>query len=136
VDQGPVGEVDSAGGGIVELDELVGRVGTGAEADLVDLDREAFRTLWAVVSNCVPPVVWFFHSALPVRKPAPVVAGEVTLKAALTVAPGATGSVNVFDVSVAPTVHPVGTEMPNLTSIAGAPVVFVNVSGPPAPIPA
>ena len=34
VDQGPVGEVDFALGGVVKFDELI------AEADLVDLDRE------------------------------------------------------------------------------------------------
>ncbi len=76
-------------------------------------------------------VAAFVHSALPVRKPAPVVAGEVTLKVALTLAPGAIGSVNVFVVSVLPEtteVHPVGAEMLNLMSVAGAPVVLVNVT--------
>ncbi len=39
--QGPVGDVDVAVAGVVELDERVGRVGggTGADAELVDLDR-------------------------------------------------------------------------------------------------
>jgi hypothetical protein len=53
------------------------------------------------------------------------------LKVALTVAPGATGPANVFEVSVPPEtteVHPVGTEMLNLTPVAGAPVVLVNVT--------
>ena len=95
------------------------------------LTGRTFRTLWVVVSDCVPPVAGLVHSALPVRKPAPVVAGEVTLKVALTLAPGATGAANVFDVPVAPettAVHPAGTEMLNLTPVAGAPVVFVNVT--------
>ena len=56
-----------------------------------------FRTLWVVVSDCVLPVAGSVHSALPVRKPAPVAAGEVTLKVALTLAPGATGAANVAD---------------------------------------
>ena len=91
-----------------------------------------FRTLWVVVSDCVLRVAGSVHSALPVRKPAPVAAGEVTLKVALTLAPGATGSANVFDVPVAPettAVHPAGMERLNLTPVAGAPVVFVNVCG-------
>ena len=37
--QGPVRQVDGAGAGVVELDERVGRVGAGAGAELVDLDR-------------------------------------------------------------------------------------------------
>src|SRR5665647_606156 len=89
-----------------------------------------FRTLWAVVSDCVPPVAWFFHSALPVRKPGPVLGDAVTLKVALTLAPGSTGAVNIFEASVAPettAVHPLGAEMLNLTLVTVAPVVFVNV---------
>ena len=70
------------------------------------------------------------HSALAVRKPAPIAAGEVTLNVALTLAPGATGSLNVFDAPVPPetaALHPAGSERLNLTPAAGAPVVFVNV---------
>ena len=37
--QGPVRQVGGAVAGVVELDERVGRVGTGARAELVDLDR-------------------------------------------------------------------------------------------------
>src|SRR5262249_61566324 len=37
--QGPVRQVDGAVAGVVELDERIGRVGTGARAELVDLDR-------------------------------------------------------------------------------------------------
>ncbi len=68
-----------------------------------------FRTFSAVVSDCVPPLVGFVHEALPTRSPLKAAGPEVTLKVALTLAPGATGSANVFDVSVAPEtteVHP------------------------------
>src|ERR1035437_4418758 len=90
-----------------------------------------FLTFWAVVSDCVPPVMGFFHSALPIRKPAPVFADAMTLKVVLTLTPGATGVVNVFEVSTASEiteVHPLGKEMLNLTSVTVTPVVFVNVS--------
>ena len=83
-----------------------------------------FRTFSAVFSDCVWPLVEFVHEALPTRSPLKAAGPEVTLKVALTVAPGATGSANVFDVSVAPEtteVHPAGTEMLNLTPVAGAP---------------
>ena len=56
---------------------------------------------------------------------------EVTLKVALTLAPGATES-NVCDVSVVPGTTEVhclsGTEMLSFTPTAGDPVVFVNVT--------
>ena len=60
-----------------------------------------FRTFSAVVSDCVWPLR-FVHEALPTRSPLKAAGPEVTLKVALTLAPGATGSANVFDVSVAP----------------------------------
>jgi hypothetical protein len=57
---------------------------------------------------------------------------DVILNVALTLAPGATGSVNDFDVpppSATTEVHCLpGMEMLNLTLAAGAPVVFVNVT--------
>src|SRR5437868_4262554 len=84
-----------------------------------------FRTLWVVVSICARRVAGSVHSALAVRKPPPVVAGEVTLKVALTLAPGATGVPNVCGITM---VQPVGTAMLNLTPAAGDPVVFVNVA--------
>ena len=49
----------------------------------------------------------------------------MTLKVALTLAPGATGSAIVSDVLVVPwttAVHCLGTEMLNVTPAAGAPV--------------
>src|ERR1039457_4350523 len=91
-----------------------------------------FRTFSAVVSDCFAPLDGFVHETAPTRSPLKAAGGEVTLKVALTLAPGATGSANVFNVwVVAETkeVHcPLGTEIPNWTPIAGAPVVFVNVT--------
>src|SRR5215471_1307452 len=91
-----------------------------------------FRTFSAVVSDCVLRVVRFIHEALPTRSPLKAAGPEVTLKVALTLAPGATGSTNVFDVSVVLATKGVhclsGTDRLNLTPAAGAPVVFVNVN--------
>src|SRR4051794_22927807 len=90
-----------------------------------------FRTFSAVVSDCLAPVAGFVHWALPTRSPLKAAGPEVTLKVALTLAPGATGSAIVTDVLVAPgtnDVHCLGTEMLNWTPTAGAPVVFVNVT--------
>src|SRR5215472_14326085 len=84
-----------------------------------------FRTFSAVVSDCVLPE-WFVHEALPTRSPLKGAGPEVILKVAVTLAPGATGSVNIFDFSVVPgtkEVHCVGTEMLNLTPAAVVPVV-------------
>ena len=61
-----------------------------------------FRTFSAVVSDCLAPLVTLVHEALPTRSPLKGAGPEVTLKVALTLAPGATGSANVFDVSVVP----------------------------------
>src|SRR5580693_10813605 len=88
------------------------------------------RTFSAVVSDRVPPCSGFVHEALATRSPLKAAGPEVTLKVALTLAPGATGSVNVFAALVAPettAVHPVGTEMLNFRPAAGALVVLVNV---------
>src|ERR1035437_9687970 len=91
-----------------------------------------FRTFSAVVSECFPPVVWFVHWALPTRSPLKAAGPEVTLKVALTLAPGATGSAIVTDVLVVPGTTEVhcllDTEMLNWTPTAGAPVIFVNVT--------
>ena len=88
-----------------------------------------FRTFSAVVSDCVlPPTV---HVALPAMSPLKAAVPEVTLKVALTLAPGATGSANVADVLPVPCtreVHCLGTEMLNLRPATGAPVVLVNVT--------
>src|ERR1022692_5286159 len=90
-----------------------------------------FRTFSAVVSECSPPPVGFVHWALPTRSPLKAAGPEVTLKVALTLAPGATGPAIVTDVLVAPgtkEVHCLGTEMLNWTPTAGAPVVFLKVT--------
>src|ERR1039457_6949941 len=87
-----------------------------------------FRTFSAVVSECFAPPGGFVHWAVPTRSPLKAAGPEVTLKVALTLAPGATGLAIVIDVLVAKVpetteVHPVGTEMVNLTPAAGTPVV-------------
>src|ERR1017187_6747696 len=89
------------------------------------LTGRTFRTRWLVVSDCVLRVAASVHSALPARKPAPEVAGEVILKVALTLAPGPTGLAMVFG---SLPIHPAGTDMLNLTPAAVDPVVFVNVA--------
>src|ERR1019366_650233 len=84
-----------------------------------------FRTFSAVVSDCFLPFAGFVHETLPTRSPLKAAGPEVTLKVALTLAPGATGAAIVV-VPEATEVHPVGTERLNLTPAAGAPVLFVN----------
>ncbi len=82
------------------------------------------RTFSAVVSDCVLPFA--VHETLPTRSPLKAAGPEVTLKVALTLAPGATGAAMVVAPEAA-AVHPLGAERLNLTPEAGAPVVFVNV---------
>ena len=65
--------------------------------------------------------------ALPTRSPLKAAGPEVTLNFALTLAPGATGSAMPVEPD-ARTVHPLGAEMLSFTPVAGAPVVFVNVT--------
>src|SRR3954451_5605087 len=88
------------------------------------------RTFSAVVSDCIRPLE-LVHETLPTRSPLKTAGPDVTLKVALTLAPGATGSASVFAVSVVPETTDfhcsLGTEMLNLTPVTGAPVVFVNV---------
>src|SRR5579863_3464726 len=90
------------------------------------------RTFPAIVSDCVLPLAWFVQEAFASRSPLKAAGPEVTLKVALTLAPGATGSANVLDVSVLPETTEVhwlrGTVILNFTLEAGAPVVFVNVT--------
>src|SRR5437016_55480 len=90
-----------------------------------------FRTFSAVVSDCLPPCPGFVHEALPIRSPLKAAGPEVTLKVALTLAPGATES-NVTDVSVVPGTKEVhcllGTEMLSFTPAAVDPVVLVNLT--------
>src|SRR5262245_30004208 len=92
----------------------------------------AFRTFAAVVSICVAPVAAFFHETLPTRSPLKAAGPDVTLNVALTSSPGATGSAIVIEVFVVPwttDVHRVfGRTTLSVTPVAGAPVVFVNVT--------
>ena len=91
-----------------------------------------FRIFSAIDSDCFVPLIWFVQEASAARSPLKASGPEVTLKVALTVAPGATGPSNVFDESVAPLTTEVhwllGTEMLSVTPAAGAPVVFVKVT--------
>src|ERR1035441_728594 len=90
-----------------------------------------FRTFSAVVSDCFP-LVGSVHETLATKSPLKAAGPEVTLKVALTLAPGATGSAKVFDVSVAPATTDVhcllGKEMLNAPPFAGALVVLVKVT--------
>src|SRR5579863_7914984 len=113
------------------MNEFVGFSGALMRNSLI-LTGLTFRTFSAVDSACVLPVVWLVHEALPARSPLKAAGPEVTLKVALTLAPGATGPAIVSDVLVVPETTEVhcllGTERLNLTPVAGAPVVFVNVT--------
>src|ERR1022692_241471 len=112
------------------MNALVGLVLVPARNSLI-LIGLTFRTFSAVVSDCLPPCPGFVHEALPIRSPLKGTGPEVTLKVALTLAPGATGSGNVTDVSVVPgtkEVHCLGTEMLSFTPTARDPVVFVIVT--------
>src|SRR5690348_16294034 len=91
-----------------------------------------FRTFSAAVSICGLLLFELIHEALPKRSPLKAAEPEVTLKVALTRAPGATGSGNFFELSVVPETKDVhclfGREMLNVTPVAGSPVVFVKVA--------
>src|SRR5450631_3102008 len=91
-----------------------------------------FRTLVVVVSTLVVLPPEFFHSTLPVKKPAPVAKGEVTLKVALTLAPGATTSAKAFAAPLPPEATELhctlGPKTLSLTPVTGTPVVLVKVS--------
>src|SRR5215470_10911204 len=89
-----------------------------------------FRTFSVVVSEWVR--LFTVQEALPTRSPLKAAGPDVTLNVALTLAPGATGSANFFDVSLLPETNEVhclfGTAMLNVTPVAGASIVFVNVA--------
>src|SRR5215469_8460548 len=112
------------------MNALVGLVLVPARNSLI-LIGLTFRTFSAVVSLCLPPFIGFVHEALPAKSPLKGTGPEVTLKVALTLAPGATES-NVFDVWVVPGMKEVhcllGTEMLSFTPTAVDPVVLVNVT--------
>src|SRR5215467_8293849 len=112
------------------MNALVGLVLVPARNSLI-LIGLTFRTFSAVVSLCLPPFIGFVHEALPIRSPLKGAGPEVTVKVALTLAPGATES-NVCDVSVVPAATEVhcmsGTAMLSFTAAARDPVVLVNVT--------
>src|SRR6266702_2440479 len=112
------------------MNALVGLVLVPARNSLI-LIGLTLRTFSVVIPDCFAPFVGFVHAALPIRSPLKGAGPEVTLKVALTLAPGATES-NVCDVSVVPGMKEVhcllGTEMLSFTPAARDPVVFVNVT--------
>src|SRR6266480_4615436 len=111
------------------MNALVGLVLVPTRNSLI-LIGLTLRTFSAVVADCLPACPGFVHEALPIRSPLKGTGPEVTLKVALTLAPGATES-NVCEVWVVPgtkEVHPLGTEMLSFTPTAVDPVVFVNVT--------
>ena len=111
------------------MNELVGLVLVPTRNSLI-LIGLTLRTFSVVVADCLPACPGFVHEALPIRSPLKGSGPEVTLKVALTLAPGATES-NVCDVLVVPEtkeVHCLGTEMLSFTPTAVDPVVFVNVT--------
>src|ERR1700722_9991069 len=87
-----------------------------------------FRTFSLMVWVSVVPLAWFVHRASLTRSPLNAAGPEVTLNVAVTLAPGATGSAKVLDVSVVPETtdfHLWGTARLRGTPAAGALVVLV-----------
>src|SRR5690349_18806045 len=83
-----------------------------------------------MVADCVPVVVGLVQLTFAVRKPASVVAGEVTWKVALILALEANEPAKVFEVLavfLTTMVQPLRCAILNLTPFADAPVVFVKV---------
>src|ERR1039457_1705781 len=90
------------------------------------------RTFSAMVSDCSLPAASLTQTAFPTRSPLKAAGPDVTLNVALTLAPGATGLANVFEVSVLPATTAThclfGKLRLSLTRTAGLSVVFVNVN--------
>src|SRR6185437_13822070 len=89
-----------------------------------------FRTFSAILADCIPPAAWFSQKAVANKSPLKAADPEVTVKVALTLAPGAIVSENDFEASLLPETtafHSLGTMRLNLSPIAGVPVVFLNV---------
>src|SRR6185437_11237333 len=87
------------------------------------------RTFSAAVSDCFAPAI--VQRAWATRSPLKCADPEVTLNAALMLAPGATGpaiAAELLPPSAATEVHCLGTAMLNSRPVTGAPVVFVNVT--------
>src|SRR6266568_527573 len=113
------------------MNALVGLVLVPARNSLI-LIGLTLRTFSVVIPDCFAPFVGFVHAALPIRSPLKGAGPEVTLKVALTLAPGATAS-NVCDVLVVRGTREVhclrGRDMLSFPPAARPPVVFVNVRG-------
>jgi hypothetical protein len=95
---------------------------------VIGLTLRAFST---AESDCFAPPAEFAHRTLPTRSPLNAAADDVTLNVALTLAPGATGSQSsrtFLSVPGTTAVHPLGTDMLKFDAVAGATVVFVNVT--------
>src|ERR1017187_5209765 len=108
------------------MNELVGFAGEPVlMRNSLILTGLTLRTFSAIAAtDCFPSLV---QEALPTRSPLKAAGPEVNLNVALTLAPGAIGSANEVGPEAA-AVQPFGAEMLNLTPVAGAPVVFVNVT--------
>src|SRR4051812_18339231 len=98
-------------------------VGVSTCASLI-FTGKALRTRVLAVSDCAPRA-GLVHSDLPMRWPALAIAGEVTLKMALTLAPGAMGSGKVLEDSAAVQPGPGSTTL-SFTPLTGVPVVLVK----------
>jgi hypothetical protein len=111
------------------MNELVGLPPVPVRYSLI-LIGLLLRTCSAVVPLCRGPWPGAVHAPRPVRSPSNGAGPEVTVKVALTLAPGATAS-KVWDVSSVPVtteVHPSGFDRLSFTPETGALLVLVNVS--------
>src|SRR6185437_9253042 len=89
----------------------------------------AFRNFSTAVSVCPFPFA-LFQEAFAVRSPSNAREPDVNLNVALTVAPGATGSSNVFE-ALPPSnaaFQPLGAAILNLTPCTAEPLLFVNAT--------
>src|SRR5689334_12140717 len=95
------------------MKELVGFPLPALTRNSLILTGLTLRTFSAVVSDSLRPVAWLVQVTLPTRSPLKAAGPEVTLKVALTLAPGAT--VSALFVPVATAVHWRGAVMLNWT---------------------
>src|SRR5580704_10747279 len=102
------------------------------ELNSLILTGRTLRTFSVAVSDCCLPLVGFRQEALATRSPLKATGPALTLKVALTLAPGATGSANVFEVSAVPETTELhcllGTAMRKVTPARAAAVVFEKVT--------
>src|SRR4051794_26191278 len=87
------------------------------------------RTRSAIDADWAAPLARFVHAAVPSRSPLKLAGPEVTVNVALTLSPGATGPGIVSAPPWTTERHcGPGRERLSLTFVAGAPLVFVNVT--------